>query len=195
METIFLHYLQSWSWLVYILIFIGMFVEGDIIIFFSFYLVRQGELNPFMVIAVTFVGVILGNMSWFKFGVYPEKWFPFLKKRIEKISVYLDDQLNKNLFRALLVSNFTYNFHHITLMRAGALKINFKKYLENDLVSTLIWIAVIGGLGYGSSLSFLLFKKYLRFAEVGLLIGLIILLILMKLFYRYAKKYGYRKNN
>jgi membrane protein DedA with SNARE-associated domain len=188
METIFLHYLESWSLLVYALIFLGMFIEGDVILFLSFYLANQGELNLFVLIAVTLVGVFLGDMCWYKFGIYPEKWFPFLKKRIEKISAILDDQLQKNLFRTVLISKFTYNLHHITLMRVGALQIPFKKYLKTDILSSIIWIISIGGLGYVSSLSFSLFKKYLKFAEIGLLISLIVFFVLIKLFSRYAKK-------
>lgn len=193
METIFLHYLESWSLLVYILIFLGMFIEGDIILFLCFYLAHQGELNIFVLIAVTLVGVFLGDMCWYKFGIYPERWFPFLKKKIEKISAILDEQLQKNLFRTVLISKFTYNFHHITLMRAGAIRIPFKKYLRADVLSSFFWIVVIGGFGYASSLSFMLFKKYLKFAEIGLLISLVIFFILMKLFYRYVKLWT-RKN-
>lgn len=188
METIFLHYLDAWAPLIYILIFAGMFFEGDIIIFLSFYLAHQGDLNVFIVIPVVVSGVILGNFCWYKFGIYPDKWFPYLKRKLEKLSAILDDRINKNLFRTFLVTKFTYNFHHVTLMRAGAIKIPFKKYFKADILSSLVWIAIIGGFGYASSLSFILFKKTLKFAEVGLLIGLAIFFILIKLFSTAAKK-------
>ena len=187
METIFLHYTESWSLLVYVLIFLGMFIEGDVILFLSFYLAHEGDLNLFGVIIICIIGILLGDMCWYKFGIYPEKWFPFLKKRVEKISAILDDQLQKNLFRTVLISKFTYNLHHITLMRVGALRVPFKKYLKTDILSSIIWIISIGGLGYASSLSFSLFKKYLKFAEIGLLISLVIFFVLIKLITRFTK--------
>ena len=88
METIFLHYLTSAQWLVYILVFIGMVLEGEAILFVAFYLASGRFLKLDILLLVVFTGVFLGDILWYKLGVYLEK-IPFIQKHAPKITKHL----------------------------------------------------------------------------------------------------------
>lgn len=89
-----------------------------------------------------------------------------------------DGHILESPFRIVFISKFIYNMHHIVLMRSGILKLPYKKFVRYDFFSSLIWIAIVGGLGYFSGVSFNLVKRNLKFAEFALLGGLAIFLLL-----------------
>ena len=66
------------------------------------------------------------------------------------------------------------------LMRAGWRKLNYAKFLRNDFVANIAWMLIIGILGYAFSASFVLAKKYIKIAEIGLLVGIIVLVLFEK---------------
>ncbi len=73
-----------------------------------------------------------------------------------------------------------YGFHHAILIRAGALRIPKTKFVNTDLVATLCWVLLVGGLGYFSSVSFSLLRHYLRYAEFGVIFVVIAYFVLDK---------------
>jgi len=179
MESIFLHYitlLGGWS---YVLIFIGMFIEGDAILFASFYLADLRYLNPWTLFVVSVLGVIFGDMIWYQIGKHLEQKSAFFRKIAAKITKTLDKRLAKKPISTLCITKFTYGFHHAVLLRAGATKINFKKYFLIMSGAGLIWTTVIGGLALFSSLSIDLLKKYFKYGEIGLLIAIIVFFVIM----------------
>lgn len=95
METIFLHYLETWRILAYALIFLGMVLEGEIILFSAFFLVHQGSLDFFDVLAMAYIGIIVGDILWYRFGKFFLKTFPYLEKYVSKLTSYLDGELKK----------------------------------------------------------------------------------------------------
>jgi len=184
MESLLMHFLDNYRILVYFVIFLAMIIEGDVILFVSFFLVHYGRLDLATVITVSVSGVMVGNVLWYRFGRYLEK-IDFIERRAQKFTFLIDRQLGKNSFRMILLSKFTYGLHHLTIMRAGAVKgINFFQYFKRDFVATLIWISVIGGLGY----AFLLIKHYFRFAQIVILILFLLIIFSFRIFSMIGKK-------
>jgi membrane protein DedA with SNARE-associated domain len=182
-----MNFLETHQLLVYLVIFLAMVFEGDVILFSSFFLAHYGHLNLFGVISVSVCGALIGNILWYRFGKYLEEII-FIEKYAKKFSTLIDRQLCSNLFRMILLSKFTYGLHHLTIMRSGAMKVDFKKYFKFDFFSTLIWIGVIGGLGYVFSVSLVILKHYFRFAQIAILFGFLILLFFSYLFSKAGKK-------
>jgi len=188
METIFLHYVTILGGWIYVLIFIGMFVEGDAILFSAFYLASLGHLNVWALIAVAVIGVVLGDVIWYKLGVTLEKRSIFFRKIAAKITGPLDRRLAQKPISTLCITKFTYGIHHATLLRAGATKLSFKKYFFTMLGAGIFWTGVIGGLAYFSFISFDLLKKYIKYGEIGLLFGIIVFALISHFLSRAGNK-------
>ncbi|MDD5430842.1 MAG: VTT domain-containing protein [Candidatus Pacebacteria bacterium] len=174
METIIFHYLTEWAWLGYLIAFFGMIIEGDILVFTMGFLAQQGYFNPFLVLVILVAGTFLGDTLWYKAGAKFGNCNFFLMKWMNRLSRPFDGAITENPFKAVFISKFTYNLHHAVLLRVGSLGVSFKKFLEKDFFSIIIWVLVVGGLGYISGASFSLVKQYLKFAELALLIGILL---------------------
>jgi membrane protein DedA with SNARE-associated domain len=188
METLFLQYVNEWGLLVYAIIFIAMFVEGDIVLFSAFYLANLGHINVWALITVGIVGVVFGDMIWYKIGERLEKRSAFFRKIAAKITKTLDRRLQKHPISTLWITKFTYGIHHAVLLRAGATHIPIKKYFLIMTGAAITWTGVLGGLAYFSSISIDLLGKYIKYGEISLLIGIIIFFIIMRLLSKIGHK-------
>jgi membrane protein DedA with SNARE-associated domain len=188
METIFLQYITQFGWIVYIIIFIAMFLEGDVVLFSAFYLANLGHLNALILILIGIIGVTFGDIIWYKIGERLEKRSAIFRKIAAKITKTLDQRLQNYPVSTLCITKFTYGIHHAILLRSGALHIPFKKYFWTMFGAATIWTAVIGGFAYFSSASIDLFKKYVKYGEVGLLIGIIVFFAIMHLLSKLGNK-------
>ncbi|MBI4993828.1 VTT domain-containing protein [Candidatus Wolfebacteria bacterium] len=175
METFLLNHSNLWENIGYWIAFFGIMIEGDILIFVSFFLASQEYFKVGKLFFVLFLGTIIGDMIWYYFGSWANK-FLLVAKLAKKIKIF-DDHLIKRPFHTMVISKFAYGLHHLILMRAGALNFDFKKFVKYDFVSGAVWISSIGVLGYLSGASFLAIKKYLKFTEVGLLLAIFIFIL------------------
>ena len=188
METIFLQYITNWGWLIYVIIFIAMFVEGDAVLFTAFYLANSGHLNVPLLVIVAVIGVVFGDVVWYKIGEHLEKRSTFFRKIAAKITKTLDIRLQKHPISTLCITKFTYGIHHAILLRAGAVRLSFKKYFWTMFFAGAFWTTVIGGIAYFFASSIDLIKKYIKYGEIGLLIGLIIFWLIMHFLSRLGNK-------
>lgn len=176
MENFLLSHLDFLKSFGYWIAFFGIMVEGDILIFISFFLASQEYFDIEKLFLVLFLGTLIGDTLWYYFGSWANK-FHFVIKLAKKIKIF-DDHLIKRPFHTMFISKFTYGLHHPILMRAGALNFDFKKFIKYDLFSGAVWILSIGALGYLSGASFFIVKKYLKFIEVGLVLALIVFIFI-----------------
>lgn len=177
MGTIFLHYLLLWQPLGYALVFIGMIFEGDIFVFTSFFIASQGFIN-FSYIALTiFFGVLFGDLLWYWSGKYlsrsqsrigrlADRWFGHLTKPFE-------GHLMNRPFYTIFLSKFVYGVHHPLLLRAGSLGMKISDYIKLDILAIILWMMIVGSLGYFAGTYFNLIRHYVRLVEVGLIVGVL----------------------
>lgn len=172
-ESILIHYLIAWSSLAYIVIFLGMIVEGDAFVFATAFLAHQGAFEPIPAFIVLLAGVLVGDVLWYEFGKRAKNSSFFFVRWANRMTAPFDAHLRERTFRTLLVSKFLYGFHHPTLMRAGNLGLSLENLMRKDLVATCGWIVVVGGLGYVFSASLALVKHYLHLTEIALVAGVL----------------------
>lgn len=161
----------------YALVFLGMILEGDAVLFTAAFLAEEGIFNPFVMAVVVFAGVITGDFCWYSLGRWLGSSSVRVQKWIQKIPQSLDAKLHARPLRTILISKFTYGFHHAVLLRVGASKLRRADFVRYDIIAALVWMAIVGGLGYFSGASFSLIKHYLKTAELGLLFILIIFFV------------------
>ena len=187
-ESYIVHYLSISKPLALLIVFIGMIIEGDILLFTSAFLSAQGLFHPVELFATALVGVMTGDYLWYWAGARLLPKFPWLERWVERITHPVDEHLRHRQLHTFAVSKFAYNMHHPILMRAGMLGLDKQKFIKNDFFSSLIWIAVVGGLGYFSSLSVGLFRHYIKFAEVILLAALVLFIAITHFVGKMARK-------
>jgi len=188
MESFLFHYLTFWEPLAYILIFIGMMLEGDTVLFIAAFLTHQGILHPLPMLLTALWGMILGDNLWYSLGFKLRNSNTALNRWAEKLAQSFDEHFKKHPFRTIFLSKFTYGVGHAIFFRSGAIRIKWNKLEQSDILATLFWMLIVGGLGYFTSASFSLVKHYLKFGEVALLLGLIIFFALEHLMVKKSKR-------
>lgn len=174
LQSLFLSYLTIWKPLGYILAFFGMVFEGDGSLFTLAFLTAEGFFDVGDMLIVVFLSVVFGDSLWYWIGRKYIISFPRVTAWVNRFAKSFDRHLLERPTRTLLLTKFVYGAHHAVLIRAGMSKMDFRKFIKSDLIAVVVWIAVIGGLGYFSSVSLAYEKKYLRYAEISLLIGLVL---------------------
>lgn len=182
-----IHYLALWAPVGYLTIFLGMIFEGDLVLFTAAFLTRTGAFNPILMIVTVFSGVIIGDLLWYKLGARLNEG-SFLQRAASRLGKPFDRHLLARPLHTIFISKFVYGIHHAVLMRAGALGLDKKKFIKDDLISSFWWVTVVGGLGYFSSASFDIVKHYLRSFELFLLVGVLGFILLERLITWQLKK-------
>lgn len=183
----FLHYLTEYQTLGYIIIFLGMMIEGDILLFTVGFLTYRGYFDIGIVLLIVSLGIVIGDNLWYVLGEVIKENSIF-GRFITRVIKPFDEHLKKRTVWTIFISKFAYGSHRLTLLRAGMLRLPFKKFIEGDISASVVWILLIGGLGYISSASFFLIRRYLRYSEITLLFGLILFILVSHLITRISKK-------
>jgi membrane protein DedA with SNARE-associated domain len=151
-------------------------------------LARLKYLDLDILLVVVFLGIIFSDFFWYFLGEFLERRSKLVRKWMNKVSKPLDNRLHHKPFSTIFITRFAYGIYHATLIRAGALKLPLKPYLKTIVVSSIFWVSLVGGIAYFSSAYIGLFRKYLKYGEVALLIGIIIFLFISHFISKYTKK-------
>ncbi len=194
MESLLLAYLPHSVALGYLLIFLGMAIEGELVLFTALYLANIGYFSYQNIGLVLVAGIFVGDFFWYRFGSFLHTHPRFSRARalLERVTRLIDDQLAIRPIHTFVVSKFIYGLNRTTLARAGVGGMGVTKFLEADILAVVAWLFVIGGAGYALSESLEGAARYIKYAEVGLLIGLLAFIILTqilsKIFFVNVKK-------
>ena len=187
MTSIFLHALLFRKPLGYLIAFFGMMIGGDELLFVLAFLTRDGFFNFWLMAATIATGTFIGDYFWFLLG---KTLSPYsrLSRIIAHFAGRFDRHLNERPFTAIFISKFIYCLNHAMLFRAGVLGIEQKQIIKSNMPAIVIWIIVVGGLGYFSSASLALLKNSLRYTEIALLVGLVIFIFAERAIGYFLKK-------
>jgi len=132
----------------YVAVFIGTFLEGEIILIVAGFLAHQGYLHLPLVIAAAFLGTLAADQLFYYLGRYRSaailKRFPIREDRIQKV---------KNLIKTyrvifILGFRFTYGLRTVSPFVIGMSNVSSMVYTPLNIVSALAWAIVIGTGGY-----------------------------------------------
>lgn len=174
-HAILLPWLLWWRPVGYAVIFFGMMIEGDALLFTAAFLTHQRFFDFGDMALVVLAGVFVGDLLWYQLGIWlaQSQRFAWVHHWLERLTSRFDEHLSKRPWHTLFLSKFAYGLHHPILMRAGAIGIHARKFLRSDILASLAWIAIVGGLGYASSASLPVVRHRFRFAERALLVSLV----------------------
>ena len=167
--------------IVYILFFIGIFLEGEFILLSAVIAAHQGILNIWLVISIAIFATISSDMVYFNLGKHKaEKWLA--KSKFASKFEMVNQKLRNHRTKMLLSYRFLYGMRMITPFVLGTQKLEFAKFLKYSIISTVIWCIILVGLGYAFGEFIINSLKHIEKIEyyfIGCLIVFAIVLILI----------------
>lgn len=162
--------------LAYVLIFIGLIFEGEIIIISTGVLSHLGALNFWVAIifvllgsfAKTFIGYAIGEYLYEKYN--HNGFFRYIQKRVYNVL----PKFKIKPFWSIFISKFIMWVNNIVIIFSGYEKINYKKFLKAEISATLIWAPFLLSLGYLFSYTALSVSK-----EIWKFLTVVLVLLIM----------------
>ena len=147
----------------YVLLFLGMIIEGPIIMVASGFLYKLGQFSFLPMYLVLVFGDFTADVMWYSIGRFGTRTAIFkyghfvgiTPEALEKI----EEAFNKFHQKILIISKLTmgFGFSVVVLVVAGIFKVPFKNYVVLNLVGGFIWTAMLIAIGFflGNIFSFI----------------------------------------
>jgi membrane protein DedA with SNARE-associated domain len=139
-------------------VFIGTFLEGEIVVVAGGFLSRLGFLMLPAVFLTALIATFLGDQFFFYIGRKKGNAFlakrPHLHKRAEKVQKLIHDHHDKILF----FYRFLYGLRIPTLLALGTSELPTRKFVLLNLINSLVWTSlfVFGGFFFGEFFTYLI---------------------------------------
>lgn len=169
--------------IIYITIFAGIILEGEMVMLSSVIAAHKGNLNLWIVMFIGFSGTLASDWGYFFLGRYRgTRWLRKRPKMQQKAAV-IHQRIHKNLMPVLLSYRFLYGLRAITPFVLGTSEIKTRKFLIYSTGATLVWCLFYGILGYslGEFLRIWLgHVEKVEFYVMGLLILIAVIIYLVR---------------
>ena len=168
---------KTWG---YVLLFLGMVLEGEVFLIVSAMLARIHAFDFAEVVTIAFAGVMVGDVFWYWVGVLLSKFNGRIKitHAAERTVKMVFPNFQKRPFLSILISKFIYGVNHATLVFSGVTRLDFKLFINAELLASVVWVAIysIAGYLFGNA-AIAVTQKATRFALLALVfvIGFILL--------------------
>jgi len=169
--------------LAYLVIFVGLIFEGEIIVITAGVLSYLGVLDFWLSLSFIFAGGMAKT-----FGVYFLKYF-------EKRVLYFLPRFKQKPFWSIFISKFIIGVNFWVIVFSGYNKINFKTFLKAETISTVIWAPLLLSLGFFFSQTALSFSKEINKFSLAIFALLVIFLLFDKLVASFYRVFEYLKNS
>lgn len=185
----FLFFLTSYK---YLLLFLGVIIEGPILMIASGFFILLGFFDLVPVFIVILIGDLVGDTIWYYIGYFFAE--PFLRKygKFIKITPKIFEKV-KMLFhkyhtKILIISKVTIGLGMslAVLMAAGTTHIPYKKFISINFLGEIILLSTLLSVGYFFGQVYNSISEAFR---IYFIVGISITLgILLYYFIRYTKK-------
>lgn len=173
LQTVQLSHLQP---LLYAAVFVGMFFDAVITTFTTIFFVSTSKLSGYIAIPLLAVGIYSEQLFYYWLGTYLNR-HERLTAWAKRLAAPFDRHLQHKTFRTLLISKFVYGLHRAVLIRSGMLGLPKKFFAKQAVTIGAIWLLVVGGLAFLFGRSYEQFKRKFGYAEAGVVVMLIIILV------------------
>ena len=169
MEGVFHFFEASFPTLVeykYLLLFLGSIFEGLNSMVLGGFLVSVGTVKLLPIFLIFTLGYVLNGYLWYAVGYFAgakpiDKWVRKDKKG-KKIMEKVEGYFHRYSGRAIVITKFTFSLTVATLIMAGSLKYNLKKFALYNFIGSIGWVAATLFIGYFFGQSYKFFLEYLK---------------------------------
>src|SRR3989338_8122881 len=132
-------------------LFIGFFLPGDSLLFTAGFLASQGFFNLTFLMALTFLGAVLGDSFGYAFG---KKLGPRIFKKEDSLLFHKDHLERAQKFyqkhggKAIILARFMPVVRTFAPILAGVGKMNYPAFLFYNIIGGALWATGLTLLGY-----------------------------------------------
>jgi membrane protein DedA with SNARE-associated domain len=178
------HFIEIHAIIIYFIIFVGVLIEGEIVVIFAGIFSYLGSINIF----IALVSVVLGGVSKSFIGYFMGHYLykhhshrPFMNKIERRISYFLP-RFKERPFWSIFVSRFfILGIGWFTLLYSGFKNIPIKIYAKAESYSLILWSIGILALGYFFGYTALAISRDVRHVLVIILVFFIAFFVLEKI--------------
>lgn len=169
-----------------------MILEGPIVTMVAAYLASMGVFNVFIVFFISIAGDIIGDVILYLIGfvggrpalLKAEKFLKIKHSLVEKIR----RRFQKSGPRIIFYVKTTTGLCWITFLLAGAVKMNFKRFLFYSVLGGIIWSSSLTATGFFFGFAAEQINQYIRFAGWIIFAGAIAVIIGIAVFKNINRK-------
>jgi membrane protein DedA with SNARE-associated domain len=177
----------------YIFAFLGALLEGTFIMVLSGVLFKLGYFNLWGLLAVLVGGYFLNGVFWYLLGrigghTIIEKWIKKLKPG-RKIIDKLEEYFNHYSLKTIFWTRITYGVSMFVFMIAGSLKMKFKKFATVSFVAAMVWVLILGTIGFGFGAGLKSMARVTKGITFGITIVIFVLIVLASVSFVYWLRY------
>lgn len=182
--------------LAYFIIFLGIILEGEIVVITTGILANLHAIDFWWSLSFIIIGGMVKSIGCYYIGMfvykkyYKHKFFIYLEKRV----LYFMPRFNKKPFWSIFLSKFIMGVNYLVLIFSGYKKINFKTYMQAEILSTIIWAPLLLSLGFFFSQTALSYSKELSRFSLAIFLLLVVFLLFDKLVAFLYRIFEYFKN-
>ncbi len=182
--------------LAYLVIFLGLIFEGEVVVITTGVLSYIGALNFWVSLIFILAGGMVKTFSFYYLGGFLHErysqhgFFKYLEKRV----LYFMPRFKQKPFWSIFISKFINGVNYLIIIFSGYNKINFKTYLKAEVFSTIIWAPLLLSLGYFFSQTALSYSKEITRFSLAILMLLVVFLFFDKLVATLYRVVEYLKN-
>jgi len=159
------HFVEAHSFYAYVLIFLGVIIEGEVVVIFAGIFSYLGSLN----IGLSFLAVVCGgcvrSILGYCIGSYLQRHHSgkLILSKIERRITYFLPNFSKRPFWSIFISRFfLLGIGWFTLIFSGYKNVSIRTYARAEALSLLIWSVAVLSIGYFFSFTALSISRDIR---------------------------------
>jgi len=182
--------------LAYVVIFLGLIFEGEVIVITTGVLCYLGALDFTLSLILIFTGSFVKTFTLYYIGEVVNKKYSDSKffKYIERRVFYFMPRFKQKPFWSIFLSKFIMGTNYLVILFSGYNKINLKTFIKAEALSTVIWAPVLLSLGFFFSQTAISISKEIGKFSLIIFVLVIVFLLFDKIMSSLYTFYEYFKN-
>jgi len=159
------HFASDNALIAYLLIILGMVIEGEIVIVLAGIFTHLGSLNIFFVILSMIIGGSIKSFIGYNIGFYLQKYHSnksLVSQTEGRINYFLPNFIKKPFLSIFLSRFLILGMHWFALIFSGYKKIRIAKFIKAEGSSLLVWGGAMLFIGYFFSLTAMSISRDIR---------------------------------
>lgn len=148
------HFVEAHAVWAYIFVFIGVIMEGEIVVILAGIFTYLGSLHTITSGVAILLGGVSKSIIGYSIGYYLQKHHSHrtLLKKIENRMSYFLPRFTEKPFWSIFISRFfILGMNWFALIFSGYKRVNIRTYIRAEMSSLLVWMTFMFSLGYSFS--------------------------------------------
>jgi len=183
--------------IVYLLIILGVIIEGEIIVIIAGIFAHLNSVNIFFVFTAVLFGASIKSVLGYSIGYYLQKNHStncFLVQAEKKINSFLPNFTKKPFISVFLSRFLVFGIYWFALVYAGYKKINLRVFIKAEILSVIAWTIFMLSVGWFFSYTALSISRDIRNFVGFIFLFFILFFILEKIIAFFIRFFEFKMN-